>query len=148
MTESSDPPPRTLHFKIAMAARALRYSFDGRAADSGMTSAQWRTVAVVAAAQGSTQRHIARLLGVGDVTAGRMIDRLCEDGVLERRPDPADRRANRIHLTAKAEPLLEQLHLLAAKEEARAFAGLDDDAKAALHGHLDIILGNLRGALD
>jgi MarR family transcriptional regulator, transcriptional regulator for hemolysin len=131
-----------------MAARALRHDFDTRARDSGLTSAQWRTVAIVHHAPGSTQRQIARLLGVGDVTAGRMVDRLCEDGVLERRADPADRRAHRVYLTDSAAPLLATLQALAIAEEARAFAGLDDADRAALHAHLDTILGNLRGELD
>ncbi len=148
-TPSGAPPPvRTLHFKIAMAARALRHDFDARARDSGLTSAQWRTVAIVHQAEGSTQRQLARRLGVGDVTAGRMVDRLCEDGILDRRPDPTDRRAHRVYLTPRAAPLLATLQELAVAEDARAFAGIDDDGRAQLHALLDIVLGNLRGEID
>lgn len=145
---SDDNPGRSLHFRIAMAARALRYSFDDRAASAGLTSAQWRTLAIVAADEGGTQRHIAKLLGVGDVTAGRMIDKLCEEGMVERRPCPADRRANRVFLTPRAAPILAAVQHLAEAEEQRAFAGLSEDDKDRLAAMLDRVLDNLRGALD
>ncbi len=96
------------------------------------------------AAEGATQSRIARLLDVGDVTASRMLDRLCEDGLVERRPDPGDRRAHRIYLADQAAPLLEQLQCLAKAEEQRAFSGICDADRAALHSLLDRISGNLK----
>lgn len=98
--------------------------------------------------EGSTQSRLARLLDVSDVTAGRMIDRLCEQGLVERRPDPGDRRAHRIYLAPAAAPLLGRLQELAAAEEERSFAGMTEAEKAELHRLLDIIRANLRSPWD
>jgi MarR family transcriptional regulator for hemolysin len=139
---------RSLSFKLSVIARALRNSFDHRSRGTGLTRAQWRTIAIVRLAEGSTQHRLARLLDVGDVTASRMIDRLCDDGLIERRRDPEDRRAHRIYLTPAATPLLEQLQELATAEESRAFDGISAAEQAELHRLLDRILGNLRSPWD
>ena len=133
-----------LGFKLSVMARAVRISFDERARGSGLTRAQWRTLAVVKLSEGATQSRIARLLEVGEMTAGRAIDRLCEMGLLERRTDPQDRRANRVYLGADAAPLLSRLDNLSRLEEARMLTGLSRDEQKQLHGLLDRVLGNLR----
>lgn len=139
---------RLLSFKLSVIARALRNSFDQRSRGTGLTRAQWRTIAIVQLAEGSTQSRLARLLDVCDVTAGRMIDRLCDDGLVERRPDPGDRRAHRIFLAPAAAPLLAQLQDLVADEEQRSFAGMTAAEKAELHRLLDLIRANLRSPWD
>jgi DNA-binding MarR family transcriptional regulator len=55
----------------------------------------------------------------------RIIDRLEEGGLVERVADPADRRAWRLHVTVKAQPLVEKLRALASEMTANAFAGID-----------------------
>ena len=63
--------------------------------------------------EGINQGGLAEILEVEPITLGRMIDRLQDAELVERRPDPADRRAWRLFLTAKAQGLLEQLRPLA-----------------------------------
>ncbi len=129
--------------KISLLSKALRGRFDARARTIGVTRAQWLTIAAVRRREGATQRQIAEMLDVGDVTIGRLIDKVCEQGWVERRPDPADRRAHRVFLTPKAMPVLEKLDLLADDEERRALAGLTEAEVAQFSALLDHVLANL-----
>ncbi|MFK3891862.1 MarR family transcriptional regulator [Sphingomonas sp. NPDC079357] len=61
-----------------------------------------RTLAAIQQRPGATQRELAELLEVSTVTCGRVIDRLESAGWAERRDDPQDRRAKRLHLHAAA----------------------------------------------
>ena len=99
--------------EIAETAQALRRAFDRRAAGLGVTRAQWRVLARLARKDGQRQVELADALDVEPITLCRMVDRLSEGGLVERRPDELDRRAWRIHLTTKAGPLIEELSALA-----------------------------------
>ncbi len=102
----------------------MRKGFDSTVGEVGVTRSQWTVIAVVARRPGATQRSIAEALDMTEAAAGRLIDRLCNDGLLERRPKPDDRRAHCVHLTAAAEPILDKLAKVGQRTEALAFAGL------------------------
>ena len=90
--------------------------------------------------EGINQGGLAELLEVEPITLCRMVDRLQEAGLVERRPDPADRRAWRIHLTDEARPLLDQLRAIGNES---AMEGLRADERAALNDHLQRVRENL-----
>jgi len=129
--------------KIATATRMMRKRFDYRARAMGMTLAQWRTIMAVDSDEGLTQRRIAAMLEVGEVTAGRLIDRLVAQGWVTRKPDPADRRAYRIYVAPAVESRREQLAALTREEEEITFAGFTAAEEALLSDMLDRILANL-----
>jgi MarR family transcriptional regulator for hemolysin len=118
-------------------------SFDQGAEASGLTRAQWTLVAVVARYPGATQRTIAEALEVREITAGRLVDRLCEEGLLRRDENPSDRRAYCVYLTPAAQPLLAKLDDLAKIHEARIFAGFESEALEKLDALLDKVAQNL-----
>jgi MarR family transcriptional regulator for hemolysin len=145
---SSDERRRALAIKLTVLARHMWLTFDQRADKIGLTRAKWSVVAEVASNPGATQRNIAAALQVTDVTAGRLIDRLCAEGFLERNPDPEDRRAYRVYTLPPAEPLLKELGMLADEHQRLAFAGLEEADLAELETLLDTIsrnVGNGRG---
>ncbi|MET0249360.1 MAG: MarR family transcriptional regulator [Sphingobium sp.] len=131
--------------RITTIARLFRTRFDRRAREIGLTRAQWRTIYWVKLRPGATQHEIATLLEVGDVTAGRSIDRLAEAGWVERRSDPRDRRVYRIYLTENATPVLNRLSALGDDEERIAFAGFSQEEMAQLEPMLIRIADNLSG---
>jgi DNA-binding MarR family transcriptional regulator len=90
-------------------ARLLRTRFDQRARARGMTRAQWVILARVSAKPGLSQNELASLLEVEPISVGRLVDRLEARGLVERRPDPADRRIWRLHLLPSAESVLEEI---------------------------------------
>ncbi len=100
-------------FCVAETAQAMRREFDRRAQALGVTRAQWRVLTRLSRQDGLRQVELAELLDVEPITLCRMIDRLSDAGLVERRVDEADRRAWRIGLTAKAGPIIEDLRALA-----------------------------------
>ena len=113
-----------LAWEIGETAHALRRAFDRRAAELGVTRAQWRVMAHVGRCPGLRQVDLADRMDIEPITLCRIVDRLGEAALVERQRDPDDRRAWRLFNTPKAEPLLERLHALADEMSAEAFAGL------------------------
>jgi DNA-binding MarR family transcriptional regulator len=83
-------------------SRLLRRAFDDRVRAVGITGPQARLLLFIARTEGENQGFYAEQLDVEPITLCRMVDRMAEAALIERRPDPADRRAWRLHLTAKA----------------------------------------------
>jgi MarR family transcriptional regulator for hemolysin len=128
---------------LTVVARQLRVTFDQSVEQSGLTRAQWTLIAAVARHPGATQRMIAEALEVREITAGRLIDRLCDEGYLRREANPSDRRAYCVYLTPAAQPLLDKLDDLAKVHEAAIFAGFEPEDLEKLDALLDAVARNL-----
>jgi DNA-binding MarR family transcriptional regulator len=128
---------------ISDVSRLMRRRFDERARAIGLTRAQWRTLVVLSRNEGSNQGKLADLLDVEPITLCRMVDRLEEAGHVERRRDPADRRAWLIYLTGAAHPLLADIRVIADAVFEDAMAGLDEPAREKLYDALSVIRTNL-----
>ena len=115
----------TLPFEIGETAHALRKAFDRRAVGLGVTRAQWKVLFRLDRKPGLRQIELADMLDIEPITLSRIVDKLEESGLVERRPDPSDRRAWRLHVTAKARPLIAKLRGVADEMIAEAFAGID-----------------------
>ena len=134
---------REVGLKMSVVARRLRQSFDQSVERSGLTRTKWTLIAAVAQRQGATQRILAEALQVKEITVGRLIDRLCDEGYLKRRPHPNDGRAYCVYLAPAAQPVLDKLNELARAHEAVVFAGFDDADLDKLHALLDAVERNL-----
>ena len=128
---------------LADVSRLVRRSFDERARSIGVTRPQWQVLVVLRRNEGINQGGLADLLEVEPITVCRMVDRLQDAELVERRPDPADRRSWRLHLTGKAHLLLEQLLPLSSAMFAQALEGVGEADHAALLATLDRIRQNL-----
>src|SRR3954470_1929000 len=115
----------TLPFEIGETAHALRKAFDRRAVGLGVTRAQWKVLFKLTRYPGMRQIELADMLDIEPITLPRIVDRLEEAGLVERAADPADRRAWRLHVTARAQPLVEKLRRVGDQMIAEAFAGID-----------------------
>src|ERR1700712_1858558 len=102
-------PEREIGFALSDAARMLRTLADQRARDLCMTRAQWAVLVKLQRFQGAKQTELADQLDIAPITLARLIDKLTASGLVERRDDATDRRANRLYLTDKAIPTLERL---------------------------------------
>ena len=97
----------------------------------GLTRAQCRVLGYLARNEGINQAGLADLLEIQPMTLVRQIDRMEEDGWIERRPDPGDRRARRLVLTDKARPILARILDLSNEMRDEAFAGLSRRRRTA-----------------
>ena len=129
--------------EIAETTRALRRAFDARAGTIGVTRAQWMVLSKLSRNPGLKQVELADLLEIEPITLCRHIDRLEEAGFVERQRDPADRRAWRLELTSKAEPIVKKLKGLASQFAADAFGSLSDAEAEALSASLAQVRENL-----
>jgi DNA-binding MarR family transcriptional regulator len=135
-------------FEVSETAQALRRAFDRRAAEHGVTRAQWRVLSRLKRRDGQRQVELAEALDVEPITLCRMIDRLAEAGLVERRPDEEDRRAWRIHLTARSGPIVEELRIIAEQFLADALAGVSEAEQARVRQILARVRANLAPAAD
>jgi len=125
-------------------ARLLRTYADYKASQFGMTRAQWAVLVRVDRSEGLNQSELAEVLDLQPITLTRLLDKLCDSGLIERRPDPADRRAKRLFLTPAARPLLERLSILGEETVAGALAGVEAESVAQMISELSLVRENLR----
>jgi len=143
MTGMSD----SIGFLISDVSRLMRRRFDERARALGATRTQWKALAHIARNEGLNQGALAELLEVEPITLTRMVDRLEEAGLVERRRDPADRRAWRLHLTERSHPVLARMREVADDLAAQALADVDAAQVANLTATLEAIRTNLQSPL-
>ena len=132
-------------FEIVETARLIRREANKRAAVLGATKAQWRVLAwLKRTGDGARQIDLAEGLDVEPITLCRMLDRLEEAGLAERRRDESDRRAWRIYLTQAAAPLLAKLEEMGLAFNADMLAGISKaDRETVLR-----VLGQMRSNLE
>jgi len=133
----------SLGFVLADVSRLMRRAFAARLKSRALTLAQARALVYVSRQEGLRQVELAQLLEVQPITLARLVDQLCAGGLVERRTDPADRRAYQLFLRPAAGPLLTEISRVAASVRARALRGLDERAAAAVLNGLRRMRSNL-----
>lgn len=103
---------RQLIAQLVESSRLLRNYIDHRAKSRGTTRAQWIVLFRLRQQEGLSQVDLAEVLELQPISLVRLLDRLVEHGLLERRHDPKDRRANRLFLTAAGRQLVDDLDSL------------------------------------
>lgn len=141
------PPKREFAFTIMDVARLLKTYADQRARQFGISRAQWAVLIRINRNEGLKQSELAELLDLQPISLTRLLDRLADSGLIERRPDPNDRRANRLYLKPAARPLLARLAELGADMMETVLAGLDDKAIDRMLKELVLVKDNLRAAI-
>jgi DNA-binding MarR family transcriptional regulator len=124
-------------------ARTLRTRSDQLARAHGMTRAQWVILARLSRQPGISQNDLANICDVEPITIGRLIDRLEAHGLVERRPDPKDRRVRRLHLLPAAEPILEEIAGYREALNEEIVTGLDETQRTKLVDMLVFIKSKL-----
>jgi MarR family transcriptional regulator for hemolysin len=128
---------RELVAQLVESSRLLRNFIDHRAKGRGTTRAQWIVLFRLRQNEGLSQVDLADVLELQPISLVRLLDRLVEHGLLERRHDPKDRRANRLFLTAAGRRLVDDLDSL---RDAIATDVLRDIPKEAIQTSLDALV--------
>ena len=100
---SVDETERHFGWLVTDVARLIRTVFDRRVKALGLTRPQWLALVRLHRRPGASQSELADMMEIEKAPAGKIVDRMEEKGWVERRPDPSDRRVNRIHLTERGE---------------------------------------------
>src|SRR4029079_11238709 len=138
---------REILFVISDVGRLLRTYADHKARQFGMTRAQWAVLLRLERHEGLKQSDLAEILDIQPITLTRLVDRLCDNGLIERRPYPNDRRAKRLYLTAAARPLLARISAQVEELAETVLAGVDPAAVSVLLTQLGLARENLRRAI-
>jgi MarR family transcriptional regulator, transcriptional regulator for hemolysin len=141
------PTKREIAFNIMDVARMLRTYADQRARQFGISRAQWGVLVRLDRSEGLKQSELAEILDLQPISLTRLLDRLADNGLIERRDDPNDRRANRLYLTPAARPVLAQLGKLGADVMETVLDGLDGKANERLLRDLTRMKDNLRAGI-
>ncbi|HEV2094060.1 MAG TPA: MarR family transcriptional regulator [Rubrobacter sp.] len=148
MTESRveevHPVKETTGFALAKVCKAHRGNVGGMLAEVGLHVGQEMVLVELWQADGLRGGELACRLGVEPPTVTKMLRRLEDCGLVERRPDPADARSFRVHLTEKGRGLGDPVLRCWERAEERTFAGLDP----AERRELGRLLTKVRAGLD
>ena len=138
---------REIAFTIMDVARLLKTYADQRARQFGISRAQWVVLVRIDRTEGLKQSELAELLDLQPISLTRLLDRLADNGLIERRADPNDRRANRLYLKPAAKPLLGRLSEIGADMMETVLEGLDAKSVDRMLKELVILKDNLRRAI-
>ncbi len=130
---------RNFGFLLKDVSRRYVLRFEQRACSISLTLPQCKVLVRLENNQGISQAKLAELVDVDPMTIVRILDRMEADGLLERRADPADRRARCLYLTSKAKSLLKKIWHFADLTLAETFSGIsakDRDSFISLLGHM------------
>ncbi len=142
------PQSREVAISVVDVARMLKTYADQRARQFGISRAQWTVLIRLDRCEGLKQSELADMLDLQPISLTRLLDRLAGNGLIERRPDPHDRRANRLYLTPAARPLIEELSHLGEDMMTTVLDGIDDASRAQLLRDLGVMKDNLRAAIN
>ena len=121
-----------LLFLLHDVARLLRVDADKRARAHGMTRAQWAILIWLDREPGISQKELAEMLEVEPITVARLVDRLEARGMVERRPDPRDRRIWRLHLLMPAHQVLREINQQRSEMATMVTHGVDEDSQTIM----------------
>ena len=132
---------RELSFLLTDVKRLLRREY--LKSDLPITPMQARALVYVSRFEGLRQKALADILEIQPITTARLIDQLSDEGLVERRPDPTDRRAHCLYLTGQAQALLDDIGVVVEDVNRKSVAGLSADEIDQLLHLLKVMHSNL-----
>lgn len=133
----------TLGFLLHDVARLLRKRFEQRAKDLGLTRSQWQTLAYLANNEGIHQAGLAEMLEIEPITLVRILDKLSERGLVERRQHPSDRRSWLLYMREEARPLIDTMRNIGDQTRKEALDGTSQEDNDRLYELLTLMKSNL-----
>src|SRR3954463_10849107 len=134
-------------FTLGEVQRMMRAYADRQAARCRINRAPWAVLAKVERTEGLKQSELAEQMEMQPITLTRLIDKLCDNGWIERRGDDNDRRVNRLYLKKAARPLLAKLAGLRSELTTTALDGINPADAHRMLAQLDTIRENVRNAI-
>ncbi len=117
---------------VSDVSRLMRKEFDRRARGTGLSRAQWGVIIQLSRFEGINQATLAELMDIEPISLVPLLDKLQSAGIVDRRPNPNDRRAYRLFLTEKSAPLLAQLEVIASGFRDEMMAGISEETQRTL----------------
>ncbi|HEY1027236.1 MAG TPA: MarR family transcriptional regulator [Pseudomonas sp.] len=140
----SYPDQHRFAMQVAQLSRAWRSELDRRLVGLGLSQARWLVLLHLARfTEMPTQRELAQSVGVEGPTLARLLDSLESQGLVTRVAVPEDRRAKKIALQPKAQPLIEKIEAISTQLRREVFVGIDEEDLRRCQLVHARVLGNL-----
>ena len=137
-------PERNFGFLLHDVARLMRKRFEQNARGGlRLTRSQCSVLAHLSRHEGIQQGGLAEILEIEPITLTRLLDRLEEAGLVERRAHPKDRRIRLLHLTDKAHPLIGEIFSIGAATRGESLEGVAEADREHLFAILSTMKANL-----
>lgn len=146
MTDELDDLRHGFAFLMHDTTRLMNRYYDRRVRNFGITRTQWTLLTYLSRYEGVSQTRLAEYMDLAPMTLTRQIDKLEQDGLLDRRQDSNDRRTNLIFLTEKSQPLMQHMHEIAVEAKEAALKGFDDKDRDMFRDFLMRVRENMAGA--
>ena len=140
-------PEKEFVFALHDVARLFKTYADQRVSALNMTRSQWAVLSRLERCEGVSQAELAQALDLAPISLARLVDKLADQRLVERRPDEHDRRIHRLYLTPAVAPVLKRLSALSKDVMGVALAGVGPHEVAEMTGRLSRIKANLKAAL-
>lgn len=127
-------------------ARFRALIFDSLLKPHGMTMSQGWVLVHLMRQNGLNQAELASRLDIAPVTTSKLIDKLEARGFVERRPDPEDRRSNRVYSTDAGKAMVKIMTQTIRELDGIAYEGIDDAQRRAAMQFLKVVRKNLKAA--
>lgn len=137
------PESESLGFLMADNMRLTRRIASHYFEQYQLTLSQAKALLGVRRWQGIRQVDLADFMDIQPISLARLLDQLAENGWIERRPDPKDRRAFQLYLTPAAAPIVKVVTAASAEFQRQALDGLTTDQQQALFAGLNRVRANL-----
>ncbi len=147
LTPVEPPPWLRVEATLMATARAVRAAFDHRLGVLDLNLTQATMLAYVAEYGPITQTQISDHNGIGRAATGSAIDRLESRGLVERRPNPDDRRVWLVALTAAGDRLVQQIREVDHRLQSELRAGISRQDRLALANVMNRLQENVALAL-
>lgn len=124
-------------------ARLMRKRFEQRARHAGLTRSQWQTLHLLSKNEGVHQKALAEMQEVEPITLMRLVDKLSDRGLVERRKHESDRRVWQLYMTDEARSLLAEMRELGEETRSEALNDIADADRERLFELLETMKSNL-----
>ena len=145
-------PLRNFGFLLKDTSRLYALNFQHHATELNLTLAQCKVLCYLQRNEGISQVQLAFLTDTDPMTLVRILDRMEGDGLIERRPDPTDRRARRLYLQKGALPVLKEIWRVSDRARTQAFSRMAVADRAQLltlmqqmHANLEALMPGATG---
>lgn len=130
-----------LMVKLVLTVRGFRGQLDERLRRIGQSVSRMETLAAIMnMPDPKSQSDVARRLRVEGATVTRMIDILSKEGLVERAPDPGDRRVNLLSITPTGEAVLADIFDVYDGFRKHVLSLLEEADREEMHRLLDLML--------
>ena len=131
---------------LARASQLVSDGFHASLKSWRLSVPQWRVLACLTDAEGLGAGELAAMASMRQPRLTRLLDRMEEAALVERRPDPVDRRNVLIHLTVEGRARVAPVLLAAKEHEARMLSPFSDEERALIKHALDLLIDRQGGA--